>query len=150
MINIVSKGMGSSRIFECFNEETNDFLGIIGDIETSKYNLIENNVEKMVTKCLMKYGVHPARITHTLETLRDRVRSAKSLPSTFTYLRFQAAIRRSTIIEMTFQGYYNYDKDNCLDKYTNPYREFFNTGIARTRTVSLVKPTYQTIVDNLK
>lgn len=150
MINIVSIDMGSSRIFECFNEETNDFLGIIGDIETSKYNLIENNVEKAVTECLMKYEVHPAKITFTLETLRDRVRSAKSLPGTFTYLRFQATIRRSTITDMTFQGYYNYDKDNCLDKYTNPHRNFFHPGISRIRPVSLVKASYQTIVDNLK
>lgn len=150
MINIVSKGMSSSRIFACFNDETNDFLGIIGDIETSNYNLIENNVEVAVTECLMSYGFHPAKITNTLETIRDRVRSAKSLPSTFTYLRFQVTIRKSTIIEMTFQGYYNYDKDNCLAKYTNPYREFFHPRIPRIRPVSLVKASYQTIVDNLK
>ena len=150
MINIVSKGMGSSRIFGCFNEETNDFLGIIGDIETSKYNLIENNVENAVTECLMKYGVHPAKITHMLETLRDRVRSAKGLPGTFAYLRFQTTIRSSTIIDMTFQGYYNYYRDNCLDRYTNPQRSFFHPGIARIRPVSLVKSIYQIIVDNLK
>lgn len=150
MINIVNKGIGSSRIFECFNEETNDFLGIIGNIGNSEYSLIEDNVEKMVTKCLMKHKVTPAAITKLLETIRDRVRSAKSSSYGYPYLRFQATIRSSIIIDMTFQGYYNYDKDNCLDKYTTPHRSFFHPGIPRIRPVSLVKATYQIIVDNLK
>ena len=150
MINIVSNGIGSSRIFACFNDETNDFLGIIGDIETSNYKLIENNVEVAVTKCLMKHKVTPAAITNILETIRDRVRSAKSSPYEYPYLRFQATIRSSIIRDMTFQGYYDCVKDNCLDKYTKPYRTFFNPRIPRIRPVSLVKASYQTIVDNLK
>ena len=150
MINIVSKGMGSSRIFECFNEETNDFIGIIGDIGNSEYSLIEDNVEKMVTKCLMKHKVTPAAITNMLETIRDRVRSAKSSPYGYPYLRFQATIRSSIIGGMTFQGYYDCVKDNCLDSYTKPHRTFFNIRIARIRPVSLVKSSYQTILDNLK
>lgn len=150
MINIVSRGIGSSRIFECFNEETNGFIGIIGDIENSEYSLIEDNVEKIVTKCLMKHKVTPAAITNILETIRDRVRSNKSSPYDYPYLRFQATIRSSIIRDMTFQGYYDCVKDNCLNKYTKPYRAFFNTSIARIRTVSLVKSSYQTILDNLK
>lgn len=150
MINIVSRGIGSSRIFECFNEETNDFIGIIGDIENSEYSLIEDNIEKIVTKCLMKHKVAPAARTFILETIRDRVRSAKSSPYEYPYLRFQATIRSSIIRDMTFQGYYDCVMDNCLDKYTRPGRAFFSAGIARIRTVSLVKASYQTIVDNLK
>lgn len=150
MINIVST-YSPTRIFECFNDETNDFIGIIGDIETSEYSLIEDNMEKMVTECLMKHKVTPATITYVLETLSHRVRSAKSSSFGYPYLRFQATIRSSIIRDMTVQGYYDCVKDNnCLNKYTKPYREFFNTGIARIRPVSLVKSTYQTIVDNLK
>ena len=150
MINIVSRGMGSIRIFECFNDETNDFIGIIGDIVNSEYSLIEDNVEKIVTKCLMKHNVTPAAITHILETIRDRVRSANRSSYGYPYLRFQVTICSSIIRDMSFQGYYDCVKDNCLDKYTKPYRAFFNTSIARIRTVSLVKSSYQTILDNLK
>ena len=150
MINIVNRGMGSIRIFECFDEETNDFIGIIGDIENSEYSLIEDNVEKMVTKCLIKHKIPPATITNILKTIRDRVRSAKSSLFCDSYLRFQVTIRSSIIIDMTFQGYVDYVKDNCLDKYTKPSRAFFNIGIARIRPVSLVKSSYQTILDNLK
>lgn len=150
MISIVSNGSGSSRIFACFNEETNDFIGIIGDIENSEYSLIKDNVEKMVTEYLMKHKVTPAAITNTLETIRDRVRSAKSPHFNYPYLRFQVTIRSSIVRDMTFQGYYDYVKDNCLDKYTKPDRTFFNPEIAKIRTVSLVKSSYQTILDNLK
>ncbi len=150
MINIVNRGVGSIRIFECFNEETNDFIGIIGDIENSEYSLIEDNVEKIVTKCLIKHKVPPAAITNFLKTIRDRVRSAKSSSFRHSYLRFQVTIRSSIIRDMTFQGYYDYVKDNCLDKYTKPDRAFFNLGIARIRPISLVKSSYQTILDNLK
>ncbi len=150
MINIVNRGIGSIRIFECFNEETNDFIGIIGDIENSGYSLIEDNVDKMVTKCLMKHKVTPAAITNILKTIRDRVRSAKSSSFHYPYLRFQVTIYSSIIRDMTFQEYYDYVKDNCLDNYTKPYRTFFNTGIERIRPVSLVKSSYQTILDNLK
>lgn len=147
MINIVSTD-SPSRIFECFNHETNDFVGIIGDIEISEYSLIKDNVEKMVTECLMKHKVTPTEITNIVEYISDRVRSNKI--SSFPYLRFQVTIRSSINRDMTFQGYSDYVKDNCLDRYTTPYREFFNIGISRIRTVSLTKPTYQTIVDNLK
>lgn len=150
MINIVSIGIGSSRIFECFNPETNDFVGIIGDIKISEYSLIKDNVEKMVTECLMKHKVTPTAITNTLENISVRVRSVKNTSFNFPYLRFQVTIRSAIVREKTFQGYSDYVKDSCLNRYTKPYREFFNTGIARIRTVSLVKPTYQTIVDNLK
>lgn len=149
MINIVSTG-SPSRIFECFNPETNDFIGIIGDIETSEYSLIKDNVKKMVTECLMKHKVTPTAITNTLEYISDKVRSNKISSFGFPYLRFQFTIRSAIVREKTFQGYNDYVKGNCLDKYTKPYREFFNTGIPRIRTVSLTKPTYQTIVDNLK
>lgn len=104
MINIVSRGIGSIRIFECFNDETNDFIGIIGDIENSEYSLIEDNVEKVVTKCLMEHKVTPASITNILETIRHRVRSAKSSSWNDPYLRFQVTIRSSIIIDRTFQG----------------------------------------------
>lgn len=150
MINIVNRGIGSIRIFECFNEETNDFIGIIGDIENSEYSLIEDNAEKIVTKCLMKHNVTPAAITNILKTIRDKVRSANSSSFPYPYLRFQVTIRSAIVRENTFQGYCDYVKDNCLDKYTKPYRTFFNTGIARIRPVSLVKSSYQTILDNLK
>ena len=150
MINIVNRGIGSIRIFECFNEETNDFIGIIGDIENSEYSLIEDNVEKIVTKCLMKHNVTPAAITNILKTIRDRVRNAKSLSFSDPYLRFQVTIQSSIIRDMTFQGYVDYVKDNCLDKYTKPDRAFFNPGIVRIRPISLVKSSYQTILDNLK
>lgn len=150
MINIVSRGIGSIRIFECFNDETNDFIGIIGDIENSEYSILEDNVAKMVTKCLIKHKVPPAAITILLETIRDRVRSAKSSSFHYPYLRFQVTIRSAIIREQTFQGYYDYVKDNCLDKYTKPDRAFFNLGIARIRPISIVKSSYQTILDNLK
>ena len=150
MINIVNRGIGSIRIFECFNDETNDFIGIIGDIENSEYSLIEDNIEKIVTKCLMKHNVTPTTITHILETIRHRVRNAKSSSFRDHYLRFQVTIQSSIIRDMTFQGYCDYVKDNCLDKYTKPYRAFFNIGIARIRPISLVKSSYQTILDNLK
>ena len=150
MINIVSRGIGSSRIFECFNPETNDFVGIIGDIEISEYSLIKDNVEKMVTECLMKHKVTPTAITNTLENISDRVRSAKNTSFDYPYLRFQVTIRSAIVRGKTFQVYSDYVKDNCLDKYTNPYRTFFNTGIARIRPVSLVMARYQTILDNLK
>lgn len=146
MINIVST-YSPTRIFECFNDETNDFIGIIGDIEVSDYSLIEDNIEKMVTECLMKHKVTPTAITNILKNISVRVRGAKS---SYPYLRFQATIRSAIVRETTVQGYSDYVKDNCLDIYTKPYREFFNTGISRIRTVSLTKPTYQTIVDNLK
>lgn len=149
MINIVSTG-SPSRIFECFNAETNDFIGIIGDIEISEYSLIEDNVEKMVSECLMKHKVTPTAIANILENISDRVRSATNTSFGFPYLRFQVTIRSAIVREKSFQGYSDCVKDNCLDKYTKPYRTFFNIGIARIRPVSLVKSRYQTILDNLK
>lgn len=103
MINIVSTG-SPSRIFECFNPETNDFIGIIGDIETSEYSLIKDNVKKMVTECLMKHKVTPTAITNTLEYISDKVRSNKISSFGFPTLDFNSQYVVLLLEKRLFRG----------------------------------------------